>query len=869
MLQAQTKVALFTTAAILAAGAIWGCSYSPEQVEAASAERVARERSRNPYDGGLAMEWDSNKKTAFPGETMEHGATPLKEAPAVQGGTRGEGRPHEGGHATPWPNPTTSTYSYQPTTYFPTYYPTTPGTASPNPTTPTTPTTPTGPTGPTGPTSPMGPTIPGGPTGPSTGPSGPSAPVPPSGPAGPTAGGNPTSPTSPGSGPTGPTAPGGNGVLPADRRNERVPEWAPQAGEELWVLERPAPAQPVANHNSNEEENPGGGRLFVSKADDVLKPAPLQHTDVRARIEGNVATTTVTQKFANPYAVKIEATYVFPLPTSAAVHEFLMTVGDRTIRGIIREKAEAQRIYRAARRAGHVASLLTQERPNVFKQKVANIEPGKRIDITINYFESLPYRDGWYEWHFPMVVGPRFNPPGWARGIGANAYGGGGAQPTTVQYQNSRHERTGHDISVRVDLDAGLQVEELSCVSHVVDTKWSGRRVARVALHPMDTIPNKDFVLRWRVAGDRVKPFLMVQEDGQGGGHFTLTLYPPRHHRGLRRRPMELVFVLDCSGSMRGTPLQKSKAAILRAIQSLEPHDTFQVIRFSNNASQLGRRPLAATPANIARGCDYVRGLHGGGGTQMIEGIRAALSYQHDESRQRVVSFMTDGFIGNEQQILSEVQRLRGGAKLFSFGVGSSPNRHLLESLARLGRGAVAWVGNDQYSGTDAVDAFYAQLSRPALTQVRVDWGGWKVGDVFPRRTPDLIVGRPVTITGRYHGALPERIRVLGHRHGEQREVLFTPLKARHPGIDKIWARTKISDLLLQHQWDPQNRQRLESEITWTAKQYGILSNWTAFVAVDSATKTQGRFGVSVRQKVPLPEGMRYPTDPRDPHDDR
>ncbi len=243
----------------------------------------------------------------------------------------------------------------------------------------------------------------------------------------------------------------------------------------------------------------------------------------------------VTQQFHNPFDQKVEAVYIFPLPQNAAINEFIMTVGDRKIRGIIREREEAERIYQAARDQGHVASLMTQERPNIFTQKVANIEPGKAIDIDITYFNTLAYRDGWYEFVFPMVVGPRFNPPGFTDGVGAVASGNTGTsgQKTEVEYLRP-DERSGHDIDVTVFLDTGVSIEKMECATHDTTMTRKGPGRAIVSLDANDTLPNRDFVFRYKVAGDKVKSAMIAHRDHRGG-YFTLMLFPPAELKSLRR----------------------------------------------------------------------------------------------------------------------------------------------------------------------------------------------------------------------------------------------------------------------------------------------------------------------------------------------
>ena len=630
----------------------------------------------------------------------------------------------------------------------------------------------------------------------------------------------------------------------------------PSSEEEVWVIQRPDQAV------QSDEDLPASGELramLPGKFEDVA--VPLKHTDVKGRISGYIATVEVTQRYHNPYDGKIEAIYVFPLPHNAAVNEFLMTVGERKIRGIIREREEAQRIYENAKSQGYVASLLTQERANVFTQAVANIEPGKSIDINIKYFHTLAYDDGWYEWTFPMVVGPRFNPPGASNGVGAvgRQSRGESGQKTEVQYLKPG-QRSGHDISLAVTVDAGVSIEDLRSVNHVIKTRQTSPDVAEVALSDLDAIPNKDFVLRYKVAGKQTKSALLTQRDARGG-YFTLMLYPPEGLSSLRRKHMEMIFVLDCSGSMEGKPIEQARAAVERGLRRMEEGDTFQIVQFSNSASHFGAKPVPATRANVAKALNYVEALNGEGGTMMMEGIKAALDFPHDPNRLRFVAFLTDGYIGNEAEVLGEIHKRLGDSRIFSFGVGSSPNRYLLEHMARMGSGAVAYLGlND--SGAELMDAFFERISHPALTDIQIDFGSVKTTSVFPSRIPDLFVGRPVVLTGRFEGHGPAIIRIDGKVGGEDHPITLTAnldqQNSPHPGVPAVWARMRIADLADRSTREPEFN--AADPIKKVALEFGLMSPFTALVAVDSLTKTAGDHGTTVAVPVPVPDGVRYHT---------
>lgn len=599
----------------------------------------------------------------------------------------------------------------------------------------------------------------------------------------------------------------------------------PLPDEELLIIER---------RRHGFAETPRGAELWARLPDKAL-PMPLKHTDVKAQISLHVASVTVTQQYHNPYDTKIEAVYVFPLPDDAAVRDFVMTIGTRRIRGLIREREEAEKIYLEARSRGHVASLLTQERANIFTQKVANLEPGKQIDISISYFHTLRQRDGVFEFAFPMVVGPRYKP-----GVEV-AY-----LPPDVL--------SAHDIALEVELDAGLPIATLESPTHVVDVRRPTASTAVVALGRNDRIPNKDFVLRWTPGGEGLRSAVAVHRDATGGT-FALLLQPPGELAEVAAVPREMIFVLDCSGSMKGYPLAAAKRAMEKCLQRLGPDDRFQIIRFSSDASAMGPAPLPATVENVKRGLAYLESLDSEGGTEMITGIRAALGYPHTPGLYRIVSFLTDGFIGNEREILGEISRRLGPARIFSFGVGSSVNRYLIEGMARVGRGSSIYVLDDDAS-RKAADELYTRIERPALTDLAIEGAV----EVHPAPLPDVFAGRPMVVTGRFLGDGPGVLRVKGSVGGKPWQTEIALGHAAHPALPAVWARAKIASLYERMSISPSDVPECLQTIQATALAHGLLSDFTAFVAVDSLSRTEGNFGTTVVQPVPVPKGVQYGT---------
>ena len=419
---------------------------------------------------------------------------------------------------------------------------------------------------------------------------------------------------------------------------------------------------------------------------------PLKHTDVDVRISGFIARVNVVQQFHNPTSEKIEAVYTFPLAEDSAVDKMEMKVGDRVIIGTIHRREEAREIYEEAKAAGHVASLLDQERPNIFTQSVANIEPGAEVTITISYTQLLKYEAGTYKFSFPTVVGPRFNP-------GAPvSHEGTGREPDTTQVPDAskitppitpKDTRAGHDISIKVNIDAGVPLNSAVCETHDVNMEFPDHTSAVITLKDKATIPNKDFVINYQVAGEQIQSGMITYAPVKGkGGWFSLIMQPPKTPKQNQITPKEMIFVIDTSGSQMGEPLAKSKETMLHCIRNVNPGDTFNMISFSNDVNKLFETPQPYNQDTEAKAEDFLKKCESGGGTYMLPAMKAALEPPPDPKRLRIVVFFTDGYVGNDFEIVECVQKNAGNARVFPFGIGSSVNRFLLEKMGEVGRGA-------------------------------------------------------------------------------------------------------------------------------------------------------------------------------------
>ncbi len=606
----------------------------------------------------------------------------------------------------------------------------------------------------------------------------------------------------------------------------------------VWTI-RPLQAAPA------DASTPGA--LRVTREDRVIE-LPLRHTKVEIEVTAFVARATIEQVFANPFAEPVEAVYTFPLGDRAAVDDFELVVGDRTIRGEIKRREEARAHYERARAAGYQAALLEQERPNIFTQSVANLEPGKPITVRLRTIETLRYERGVYRLTFPLVVGPRYIP-------GGSVADAARITPPAL----APNTRSGHDVEIAVTIDAGVPLTKLESPSHRTRVLKTSARGATVRLADDDAIPNRDFLLRWSVASERPALGLLAHRDGLDG-FFTLLVQPKGEVGPAEAMPKEITFVLDTSGSMSGIPIEASKRLAAKALRALGPRDTFNLIRFAGDNEVYSKDPLPNDRAAIEAAIAWFNRQQGRGGTELLAAVETAFARPSDPNRLRVVVFLTDGFVGDDARILARIGKVIGDSRIYTVGIGNSVNHHLLDRMADLGRGAYVFVRPDE-SADDALEAFRSWVTLPYLTDLSIDWGALPVADLSPERLRDLGSGQTATVVGRYLAAGEGNVVVrgkLGGRYFEQSiHVVLPEDESKNEALSSLWAWGRIEELLC----DAGNPtpESIKAEVIALALNYRLMSPYTSFVAVDdSRVVNPSGESRTVHQALPLPEGVSF-----------
>ncbi len=574
--------------------------------------------------------------------------------------------------------------------------------------------------------------------------------------------------------------------------------------------------------------------FFVKSDDPALDQLPLKSTSVSVRISGVIADVLVTQLYKNEGKKPIEATYVFPASTRAAVNGMKMTIGKRIIEAQIKERDKARRDYEQARDQGKGAALLEQQRPNVFQMNVANIMPGDEIRVEMRYTELIVPTDRVYEFVFPTVVGPRYS--------NQKAETSPASESWVQNPYLHQDEAPPYSFDMTVEIAAGMPIRELACTSHKVKTAWSSPSIAKVALDPAETSGgNRDYILRYRLDGDRVQSGLVLFE-GKKENFFLLMMQPPKRIAKADIPGREYIFIVDVSGSMYGFPLEISKKLMADLLGNLRPTDRFNVLLFSGGSSVLAEESLPATRENVARAVHLIESQRGGGGTELLPALKRALSLKKTEKYSRTIVIATDGYVTVEEEVFDLIRNNLGNANMFAFGIGTAVNRHIIEGMARVGMGEPFVISKADEAPAMAA-AFRNLIQSPVLTQVKVDFKGFEAYDVEPPAIPDVLADRPVIVFGKWRGKAKGTVALSGitgeGAYKESIDVAKVKPSEANAALRYLWARHRIT-VLSDYNKLRSDDKRIR-EVTALGLQYNLLTAYTSFVAVDSVIRNARR----------------------------
>jgi Ca-activated chloride channel family protein len=588
---------------------------------------------------------------------------------------------------------------------------------------------------------------------------------------------------------------------------------------------------------------------FFVQGDPEVDHLPLKDTRVEIAVSGVIADVRVVQTYRNEGSRPINASYVFPASTRAALYAMRMRIGDQVIVAKIKERQAAKQEFETAKREGKSASLLEQDRPNVFSMNLANIMPQDQIEIELRYTELLVPTNGIYEVIYPTVVGPRYSSQTETSapeedGFVKSPYTRQGEKPTSTLH-----------ISARVS--AGLPLQDLSSPSHQILPQWQSPTVAQMTLDDADPFQgNRDFVLRYRLAGDQIASGLILYQS-EGENFFLYMAQPPRRVTSDDIPAREYIFVVDVSGSMEGFPLNTSKQLLKDLIGQLRPSDLFNVVLFAGDSSVLSAKSLPANQENIASAIRLLEEQRGSGGTELLAAIKQAMSLPPEAGVSRSIVLVTDGYISGEEGVFDYIRENLNQSNVFSFGIGSSVNRYLIEGVAKAGMGE-PFIVTEESEAPAVAARFREYIQNPVLTDIKIRSIGFETYDVQPLHLPDLLAERPVILFGKWRGPVTGNFELRG-KTGRGDYVTSLDVASAQPdeanrALRYLWARSRIAELSDYGASDV-SAERVK-EITSLGLKYNLLTRYTSFIAVREEVRNLDGSAKDVKQPLPLPLGV-------------
>lgn len=587
--------------------------------------------------------------------------------------------------------------------------------------------------------------------------------------------------------------------------------------------------------------------FLVEGADSSLDQFPLKGTKVDANINGTIADIFVTQTYENNGESPINASYVFPASARVSVHGMTMEIGDHLVTAKIKEREEAKQEFEQAKEEGKSASLLEQQRPNVFSMDVANIMPGDTVHIELHYTELIEATEGIYQFVFPTVVGPRYSNKPKADAVDSDKW------VESPYIKDGKTPPGEYDITV--NLSTGVPVKDIKGISHRIDIVQEKESVAKVTLaDKKEYAGNRDFILAYRLTGQNIQNGLMLYE-GEKENFFMLTIQPPERVKTEDIPGREYIFVLDVSGSMNGFPIDTAKGLIKDLVTHLRSTDKFNLILFAGDSSIMSPSSVPATKASIDEAVKLIDRQEGSGGTELLPALKRALSLPGDKNMSRSVVIITDGYIDGEKAIFDLIRDNLGGTNFFSFGIGSSVNRYLIEGIAKAGSGE-PFVLTDPSGASEIAGQFREYIQSPVLTDIDVEFDGFNVYDVEPQNVPNVFAQRPVILFGKWRGDPAGTIRISGRTgKGDYKADILVPDIDRieaNSAIRYLWARSKVARLS-DYGFGDKDDPAVKREVTALGLEYSMLTQYTSFIAVIEEIRNTDGKSTDVDQPLPLP----------------
>lgn len=601
-----------------------------------------------------------------------------------------------------------------------------------------------------------------------------------------------------------------------------------------------------AQTSSNTEEAANLAPYFIlHDVDSSVDRFPLKETNVVTNINGVIAETYVTQVYANEGENPINASYVFPASSNVTIHGMTMEIGNQRVTAQIKEKEEAKQEYEEAKSQGKSASLLQQQRPNVFTMDVANIMPGDTARIELHYTEMINPTEGIYEFVFPTVVGPRCATPD-------------ASNPENDSWIETPYLPDGNTppgkYNITVNLSTGVPITDLSCKSHAVNVSKKGDSIAQVTLaNPSDYAGNRDFILKYKLTGETLQSGLVLTR-GAEENYFMLTVQPPERYVAEEIPPREYIFVLDVSGSMSGYPLDTAKTLIHDLVTGLKETDKFNVILFSGSAIQMSSESLPATEENIAEAFRLIDQEDGGGWTSLAPALEDALAIPMDETIARSIVVITDGYISGEQNVFDIINENMDKASFFSFGIGSSVNDYLIGGIAKAGLGE-SFIVTDAEDALATAQRFRTYIQSPLLTNIHVSYEDFEVYDVEPAVPSTLFASKPIVLFGKWRGDADGIIEISGKTGNQDylQKIQVSDAQAaeRNDAICYLWARTRL-ERLMDYGYSKDDPS-VKEEVTQIGLTYSIMTPYTSFIAVIDEIRNPAMESTDIDQPLPLP----------------